>query len=208
MSSRRRLSAVVALAVGAALTGCTATSGTGQNPPALKSIAVYPNGSIPAYESAAVASISTQQNLREFLPCTVGKKTIVVGETFPDKETADLSVTLATHATGQGASALVPKSGEYEVASIEIRGLTGFYSYSASQFAFITTKGQLIRSTDGNSGSSGFGPALGTGTVTKGKLVTGTLTFDVPKGGGGVVFSYQNPRDDYLGARCDWVIAT
>jgi hypothetical protein len=213
MLSRRRLSAVVAIvAVGLAVTGCTSTSTTAQNPPALKSIAVGPNGSIPAYESAAVASMTTQQNLREFLPCRVGKKTIPVGEIFPDKYSADLSVSITTHATGQGAGALPPKSGEYEVASIEITGRTGSYPYSPSQFGFITPKGQLVRSTDGNSSSSGFGPALGSGTVTKGQLVTGTLTFDVPKGGGGVVFTNlspnNDPNNDLLGARCEWVIGT
>jgi hypothetical protein len=193
------------------LTGCTATS-TAQNSPALKSIAVGPNGAIPAYESAAVASMTTQQNLqrnlRVFLPCRVGKKTLPVSEILPDKYSADVSVTLTTHATGQGVGAVAPKSGEYEVASVEITGVTGSYPYSPSQFGFITPRGELVRSTDGNSSSSGFGPALGTGTVTKGQLVTGTLTFDVPEGGGGLVFTNLTPNNDLQGARCEWVIGT
>lgn len=206
MLSGQRLAALVAIvAVGMAVTGCTASS---TSAPALKSIAVGPNGSIPAYESAAVASMTMQQNLREFLPCQVGEKTISVDEILPDKYTADLSVTLTTHATGQGAGALAPKAGEYEVASIEIAGRTGSYPYSASQFAFITPKGQLVRSTDGNSSSSGFGPSLGSGTVTAGQVVTGTLTFDVPKGGGGLVFDNLNTGDDFIGGRCEWVIGT
>jgi hypothetical protein len=206
MPSRQRLAALVAIvAVGMAVTGCTASS---TSEPALKSIAVGPNGSIPAYESAAVASMTMQQNLREFLPCQVGEKTIPVDEIFPDKYTADLSVTLTTHATGQGAGALAPKSGEYEVASIEITGRTGSYPYSPLQFGFITPKGLLVRSTDGNSASSGFGPPLGSGTVTGGQRVTGTLTFDVPKGGGGLVFTNISPKNDLLGAHCEWVIGT
>jgi hypothetical protein len=207
MLSHRVAALVAIVGVGVAVAGCTATS-TAQGSPALKSIEVGPNGSIPAYESAAVASMTRQQNLREFLPCRVGKKTIPVGEIFPDKYSADLSVTLTTHATGQGAGALAPKSGEYEVASVEITGLTGSYPYTPSQFGFITAKGQLVRSTDGNSSSSGFGPTLGTGTVTKGQLVTGTLTFDVPKGGGGVVFTNLSPEGDLFGAHCEWVIGT
>jgi hypothetical protein len=210
MSSRTRFTMLVAtLVVGTAVTSCTST---GQDAaPALKSIAVGPNGSIPAYESAAVASLTTQQNLQRFLPCPVGKKTITVGETFPEKDTADVTVTLTTHQTGQGAGASAPKSGEYEVASIQIKGRTGSYPYSPSQFAFITPKGQLVRSTDGNSPAAGFGPTLGSGSVTKGQLVAGTLTFDVPRGGGGLVFSvvtFPDGNKDLLGGRCTWVIGT
>lgn len=210
MSSNRRFTVLVAiLAVGVAVTSCTSTNQDAA--PALKSIAVGPNGSIPAYDSAAVASFTTQQNLDEFLPCPVGKKTITVSETFPLKYTADVSVTLTTHLTGQGAGAPAPKSGEYEVASVHIKGRTGFYPYSPSQFAFITPKGQLVHSTAGNSSTAGFGPTLGSGTVTKGQVVTGTLTFDVPRGGGGLVFSsdaFADGTKDMLGGRCTWVIGT
>jgi hypothetical protein len=209
MPNRRRITLLLAtLVVCGAATSCTSTATTKDAAPALKSIAVGPNGSIPAYESAAVASITTQQNLREFLPCAVGKKTITVGETYPEKDTADLSVTLTTHLTGNGAGAPSPKSGEYEVASIQITGRTGSYPYSASQFAFITPKGELVRSTDGNGTAAGFGPPLGSGTLTKGQSATGTLTFDVPRGGGGLVFSYFNSDNDFLGGHCSWVIGT
>ncbi|HEY0871613.1 MAG TPA: hypothetical protein VGD55_14540 [Acidothermaceae bacterium] len=210
MSSSRRFTVLVAiLAVGVAVTSCTSMSQDAA--PALKSIAVGPNGSIPAYESAAVASLTTQQNLREFLPCAVGKRTITVGETYPEKDTAELSVTLTSHLTGQGAGAPGPKSGEYEVASIQITGRAGSYAYSPSQFAFITPKGELVRSTDGNSPAAGFEPPLGSGSVTKGQLVVGTLTFDVPRGGGGLVFSdviFPDGNKDLLGGRCTWVIGT
>jgi hypothetical protein len=210
MSSSRRFTVLVAiLAVGVAVTSCTSTSQDAA--PALKSIEVGPNGSIPAYESAAVASFTTQQNLREFLPCAAGKKTITVGETYPEKDTAELSVTLTSHLTGQGAGTPGPKSGEYEVASIQITGHAGSYAYSPSQFAFITPKGELVRSTDGNSPAAGFGPTLGSGSVTKGQLVAGTLTFDVPRGGGGLVFSdvtFPDGNKDLLGGRCTWVIGT
>ena len=67
----------------------------------------------------------------------------------------------------------------------------------------MTKTGKTYTSAEGNSAASGYGPALTAGTVTKGKHVTGTITFDVPPGDlGRVHFTWG------ISACLDWLIGS
>lgn len=140
---------------------------------------------------------------RDFL-CVFGETNSRNDDTDPasPKDGELVLASVVAHATGNGPTATPPQNGEYEVATVTITGQRGAFPYAPALLDFMTNTGKTYTSTDGNGATSGYGPALQAGTVTKGKHVTGTITFDVPPGGGRVRLRFG------LGTSCDWLIGS
>jgi hypothetical protein len=140
--------------------------------------------------------------------CVFGERT-GLGEQIDQAPQSDVEVIVASvvaHPTGNGPTAPPPQNGEYEVATITLTGQDGAFPYAPALLDFMTDTGKTYTSAEGNSAASGYGPALTAGTVTKGKHVTGTVTFDVPPGGGRVQLRFLG--SSFASSACDWLIGT
>ena len=160
----------------------------------------------PTLLSGAAGPTSTVDALGNRNPlCVFGETSLLGNDQSPaTANSADLVVvSVVAHATGNGPAAPPPQEGEYEVATVSVTGKVGSFAYAPTLLAFMTNTGKTYTSADGNSAASGYGPALNAGTVTKGKRVTGTVTFDVPPGGGRVQL-----RFGIGGSACDWLVGT
>lgn len=135
--------------------------------------------------------------------CVFGETHSLDDEDDPPKGADVVVLSVVAHASGNGPTATLPRNGEYEVATLSITGQRGSFTYAPTLLAFMTNTGKTYTSADGNSASSGYGPALTAGAVTKGKHVTGTITFDVPPGGGRVQLKWG-----LAASACDWLIGT
>lgn len=186
-----------------AAAGCTSSVSPASAP---VSYAIYPSipGQPAPTQNAAEISARQAATLEEDLPCTVGKatQTIHVLDTV-SSYTVDVTARLATHTSTYGVGAASPANGEYEVATIQIRVRKGSFDYDASNFQFLNPKGQLFDPTK-DGAAAGYGPALGTGTLQAGQVANGTVTFDVPPGGGGLLITLPG----FFHGSCYWAIGT
>jgi hypothetical protein len=99
-----------------------------------------------------------------------------------------ITFTIKAKRTGQGATAPQAINGEYEIASFTINVQHGSFAYDAQRFMFRSTDGRTYPAEDANSARAGFTPPPASVTVPAGHSLHGTLTFDVPRGGGEVQY--------------------
>jgi hypothetical protein len=99
-----------------------------------------------------------------------------------------MTITLTVKAKKTGQEATAPKAinGEYEVASFTINVQHGSFAYDSQRFMFRGADGRTYPAENGNSTHAGFTPPPA--TVLAGHSLHGTLTFDVPRGGGEVQY--------------------
>jgi hypothetical protein len=201
---RRKVTALLVAAC-AILTTASCTSGKSPAIAPVSSIAVFAStpGQPAPTQNPAEISASQAGNLTEYLPCSVGKVTQSIRAFGTTSYTVDVTARLATHATANSTTGTAPTAGEYEVATIQIRVRKGSYAYAAAQFRFLNPKGQLFEPA-ANGAAAGYGPPLGTGILRAGQVVNGTVIFDVPAGGGGLILKLAGE----FGGFCRWVIGT
>jgi hypothetical protein len=142
------------------------------------------SGSVPSGSRAAVPGDVTDQ------PASVGVSgtPLTLNNFSPPDYVAVLITTIHSHDTGSSSGAPAPGNGEYEVATINIDVRSGSYAFSPSRFKFLTPGGRTYTFEDGNGPVSGFGPVLRAGALSAGHRTIGTVTFDVPRGGGEVEY--------------------
>ena len=114
--------------------------------------------------------------------------TVITGTATPPAFQMTITLTVKAKKTAQVASAPRAINGEYEVASFTINVQHGSFAYDAQRFMFRSPDGQTYPAENGNSTHAGFTPPPASGTVPAGQSLHGTLTFDVPRGGGKVQY--------------------
>jgi hypothetical protein len=107
----------------------------------------------------------------------------IFGEQPPPGFTISLLMTVAQHTTAPASDVPSPSAGEYEVVTVSITGRSGSYPYAPNNFKFVIGSQPYPPIP---AGVEGFGPPLGEGTLSAGQSVSGTVTFNVPSGGGHV----------------------
>jgi hypothetical protein len=114
--------------------------------------------------------------------------TAITGTATPPAFEMTITLTVKAKKTGQVASAPRAINGEYEVASFTINVQHGTFAYDVQRFSFRSPDGQTYPAENGNSTRAGFPTPPASGTVPAGHSLHGTLTFDVPRGGGKVQY--------------------
>jgi hypothetical protein len=114
-----------------------------------------------------------------------------------------ITLTVNSKKTGQLATAPRAINGEYEIASFTIDVQHGSFAYDARRFMFRSADGQIYPAENGNSAHAGFPPPPASVIVPAGQSLHGTLTFDVPRGGGEVVYNDDtgNPHPGWTTSR-------
>ncbi len=114
-----------------------------------------------------------------------------------------ITLTVKAKRTGQVTSAPQATNGEYEVASFTINVQHGSFAYDERRFMFRSANGQIYPAENDNSAHAGFPPPPASVTVPAGQSLHGTLTFDVPRGGGEVVYDDDtgNPHPGWTTSR-------
>lgn len=158
-------------------------------PPRWRGLAVTCLLAFGMYGCASSASpgkiVSLPSGETHFAPqCILGKAMGISDQNASPGFTVEVTTTIAQRPASNTSSSAASTSGEYEVVTVKIVGHEGSYLYSPNNFNFLTSAGQTFQPVDEATLGGRFGPALGTGTVTPGKETSGTIVFDVPKGGG------------------------
>jgi hypothetical protein len=122
---------------------------------------------------------------------------LTAGSEIPPAYEAVVSVAITPHHTGAVAGAPAPSNGEYEVASVSVQVQSGLFSYDVSRLAFQTPAGHIYMPEDGNAPTSGYNSGPLFATLTAGQHFNARVAFDVPSGGGEVVYRVGIGRDGW-----------
>jgi hypothetical protein len=119
------------------------------------------------------------------------------GSDIPPGYEAVVSVAITPQHTGAVGGAPAPSNGEYEVASISIDLQSGSFSYDVNRLVFQTPAGHIYLPADGNAPTSGYNSGPVFATLTTGQHFQARVAFDVPSGGGEVVYRVGIGRDGW-----------
>jgi hypothetical protein len=143
--------------------------------------------SVPAGSARATESPATYPSDVRLVGIS-GSVLTIYHDVPPDDYEVVLTVVIAPHQTGATTSAAAPTNGEFEVASVSIDVHSGSFPYDKNRFAFLSPNGETYAFEQGNAQTSGFGTGPESATLTAGQHVAWQIPFDVPHGGGQVVF--------------------